>query len=62
MSPTPQDEGFGDLDALAIHSNEIYQSHRRAGFTPRQSLYMVAAMITQNPGEAPSDAEKDDDD
>ncbi len=62
MSLPPQDDMPGDLDSLAIHSNEIYQSHRRAGFTPRQSLYMVAAMMTQNPGEAPSDAEKDDDD
>jgi len=55
----PQDE-FGSLDELAIHSNEIFTAHVRAGFTKQQALYMVAAMMTQNPGPAPDDTSDDD--
>jgi hypothetical protein len=45
---------FSSMSQGSVSMNELYQSHLSAGFSPAQALYLVACMITNSPGNAPS--------
>jgi hypothetical protein len=41
--------------------HEMYLSHIKSGFLPEQALYLVAAMITGNPGKCPPNVNDEED-
>lgn len=45
--------GITELGAMAAQTYEMYETHVNAGFTNAQSLYLVAAIFTNNPGIPP---------
>ena len=47
------DIGIGPIDQAAIEFFNVYETNVRAGFTPPQSLYLLAVQMTGNPGIAP---------
>lgn len=49
----PEDFGFTDLNVAVTQSNEVFEAHLGAGFSPRQALFLTAVMLTNNPGIAP---------
>lgn len=42
-----------ELGESGLAQNEYYESMVKSGFTPRQALYLTAAMVTGNPGLPP---------
>lgn len=47
------DSPFGPVDQAAIEFFGVYEANVRAGFTPAQSMYLLATQMTGNPGIAP---------
>lgn len=47
--------GFGTMEEGSTGLNEVYESHRAAGFGPQQALWLLAAMVTGSPGPVPDD-------
>lgn len=48
----PQDP-IGPVEAVAIEFHGVYEANIKAGFTPPQSLYLLAVQMSGNPGIAP---------
>lgn len=46
-------EGITELQEMAATTHELFQTHINAGFNISQSLYIVAAIFTNNPGTPP---------
>ena len=49
------ESGISSMTEAMIGAYEIYRSHVEAGFTPRQALWLVAAMMNPNFGVPPGD-------
>lgn len=47
------DDPISPAGATGIEFFHIYTVNIEAGFTPQQSLYLLAVQMTGNPGEAP---------
>lgn len=43
----------GSIADLAIHGHTMFCGHVEAGFSESQAVYIVAAMLTGNPGYPP---------
>lgn len=46
-------EDATELQSMAASAHEVFETHVNAGFTASQSLYIVAAIFTNNPGMPP---------
>lgn len=51
------DAGMSSMTEAMIGAHEIYSSHVEAGFTPRQALWLVAAIMNPNFGMPPDATE-----
>lgn len=49
------DAGMSSMTEAMVGAHEIYLSHVQAGFTAKQSLWLVAAMMNPNFGMPPDD-------
>jgi hypothetical protein len=47
-------EGITELGSAAATAHEIMTSHIEVGFSEAQALYIVACLLTGNPGKPPT--------
>lgn len=47
--------GMGTMEEGMAGLHELYLSHKSAGFTQAQALWLIGAMIASNPGPPPPD-------
>lgn len=43
----------------SLQFHELYMSHRAAGFSPEQAIYLLAVALSDNPGYPPSGVSED---
>lgn len=46
-------QGLTELQSMVAYSQELFQTHVNGGFSAAQALYLVAVMISGNPGTVP---------
>ena len=54
----PEDP-YSELASNAVQVHELYVSTRNAGFTDRQSMYIIGCLLTGSPGPSPADGAPD---